>query len=221
MYRTELLQEIGMGAGVLGLLLLGASAFRARLFGRLRALPLVVAPLWPASVGLLLLSNMSGMMGYMGYLASLSVTLPFFGAALSGWVMLNYHPTERPTADGGAPESVSDVGSNEFTSGERARDVPYRLQRQWTVPRARAGWRAMVAAVLVGPSQAYVIKEKELLEALVWHGKLTAVEAALESSLSVREAELILQALAAKGHLQVTVEHGRLHYSLWEPDAHL
>jgi hypothetical protein len=45
--------------------------------------------------------------------------------------------------------------------------------------------------------------------------------AALETSLSVGEAERMLQALAAKGHLQVTVEYGRLHYSLWEPDAHL
>jgi len=29
----------------------------------------------------------------------------------------------------------------------------------------------------------------------------------------------MLQALAAKGHLEVTVEHGRLLYSLWEHDA--
>jgi hypothetical protein len=33
------------------------------------------------------------------------------------------------------------------------------------------------------------------------------------------EAERILQDLAVKGHLEVTVEHGRLHYSLWERDA--
>ncbi len=61
MTRDVLLQQIGMGAYALGLLLLGASAFRARLFGRLRALPLVVAPLWPASTGLLILPNGSGM----------------------------------------------------------------------------------------------------------------------------------------------------------------
>jgi hypothetical protein len=29
----------------------------------------------------------------------------------------------------------------------------------------------------------------------------------------------MLQALAAKGQLQVTVEHGRLVYALWERDA--
>ncbi len=43
--------------------------------------------------------------------------------------------------------------------------------------------------------------------------------AALETSLSVGEAERMLQALAAKGHLEVTVEHGRLVYALWEPVA--
>lgn len=36
------------------------------------------------------------------------------------------------------------------------------------------------------------------------------------SSLSVEEAERMLQAWAAKGHLQVTVESGKLLYSLWE-----
>jgi hypothetical protein len=37
---------------------------------------------------------------------------------------------------------------------------------------------------------------------------------ALENSLSVEEAERMLQALAAKGHLEATVEHGRLVYAL-------
>ena len=52
-------------------------------------------------------------------------------------------------------------------------------------------------------------------------GKLTAVEAALESSLSVEEAERMLQELAAKGHLEVSIEHGKLHYSLWVREAPL
>jgi hypothetical protein len=37
----------------------------------------------------------------------------------------------------------------------------------------------------------------------------------------VEEAERLLSALAAKGHLEVTVERGRLLYSLWEGDAPL
>ena len=45
--------------------------------------------------------------------------------------------------------------------------------------------------------------------------KLTAVEAALESSLSVEEADRMLSELAARGHLEVTVEHGGLYYAHW------
>jgi hypothetical protein len=63
------------------------------------------------------------------------------------------------------------------------------------------------------------IKEKKLLLALGRRGKLTAVEAALESELSVEEAERMLQDLAAKGHLEVTVEHGKLLYSFWGHEA--
>jgi hypothetical protein len=47
------------------------------------------------------------------------------------------------------------------------------------------------------------------------------VGASLETSLSVHEAERLLQELAAKGHLKVTVEHGRLHYAHWRRDAPL
>jgi capsular polysaccharide biosynthesis protein len=63
------------------------------------------------------------------------------------------------------------------------------------------------------------IKEKKLLRALARRGKLTAVEAALETSLSVDEADRILSELAAKGHLQVTVEDGKLLYSFWGHEA--
>jgi hypothetical protein len=82
------LQEIGMGAYALGLLLVGTSAFRARLFGRLRALPLVVASLWPASIGLLLLWDRSGMVLRTELIIG---ALPFLGAALLGLVMLTYY----------------------------------------------------------------------------------------------------------------------------------
>ena len=72
-----------------------------------------------------------------------------------------------------------------------------------------------------GPSQAERSKEKELLWALDRSGKLTALGAALETSLTVGQSERMLQALADKGHLEVTVEHGRLHYALWRRDAPL
>jgi capsular polysaccharide biosynthesis protein len=64
------------------------------------------------------------------------------------------------------------------------------------------------------------VKEKKLLRALGRRGKLTVVEAALETSLSVEEANRMLQALALQGQLEATVEHGRLLYSFWgERDA--
>ena len=65
------------------------------------------------------------------------------------------------------------------------------------------------------PNEAERTKEQELLEALDRRGKLTAVEASLETSLSVEEANRMLFDLAAKGHLEVTVEHGKLLYSFW------
>ena len=71
------------------------------------------------------------------------------------------------------------------------------------------------AELPVDPSEAEALKEQELLQALGRRGKLTAVEAALESSLSVEEANRMLFDLAARGHLELTVEHGRLLYSFW------
>jgi len=64
-------------------------------------------------------------------------------------------------------------------------------------------------------------KEKELLEALDRHGALTVAGVALETSLTVDEADRMLSALAAKGHLEVSVARGRLLYSLWERDVPL
>ena len=42
--------------------------------------------------------------------------------------------------------------------------------------------------------------------------------AALETTLTVEEADRMLSDLAAKGHLEVRVERGRLLYSLWESE---
>jgi capsular polysaccharide biosynthesis protein len=64
-------------------------------------------------------------------------------------------------------------------------------------------------------------KEREVLEALGRLGELTAAEAALETSLTVEEAERVLSGLAAKGHLRVRVlgNPGGIFYSFWERDA--
>ncbi len=60
-------------------------------------------------------------------------------------------------------------------------------------------------------------KERELLQALKTHGELTPAQAAMETSLSVSEADKMLKELAEGGHLEVRVRGGGLFYSLWEP----
>lgn len=59
-------------------------------------------------------------------------------------------------------------------------------------------------------------KERELLGALRTHGELTPAQAAMETSLTVNEADNMLRELAEGGHLQVRVRGGGLFYSLWE-----
>ena len=82
------------------------------------------------------------------------------------------------------------------------------------------GWKPRTARGIPPlPPATEATKEKELLEALRRRGALTVAGVALETSLTVGEADRMLSALAAKGHLEVAVEHGRLLYSLWEGDA--
>ena len=62
-------------------------------------------------------------------------------------------------------------------------------------------------------------RERELLEALQSSGELTPAQAAMETSLTVNEADQMLKDLAAKGHLDVRVRGGGLFYGLWETDS--
>jgi hypothetical protein len=59
-------------------------------------------------------------------------------------------------------------------------------------------------------------KERELLEALRDRGELTSAQAAVETSLTVKEADGMLKELAEGGHLEVRVRGGALSYSLWD-----
>ncbi len=56
--------------------------------------------------------------------------------------------------------------------------------------------------------------ERQLLEVIERNGEITPARAALQTSLTVDEAERLLSELAQKGHLDVRVEGSRLVYSL-------
>jgi hypothetical protein len=56
--------------------------------------------------------------------------------------------------------------------------------------------------------------ERQLLEAIDRHGEITPARAALETTLTVAEADRMLSELAKGGHLQVRVEGGNLLYGL-------
>ncbi len=58
-------------------------------------------------------------------------------------------------------------------------------------------------------------RERELLEALRDRGELTPAQAAVETSLLVKEADEMLKELAESGHLEVRARGGALSYSLW------
>jgi hypothetical protein len=62
-------------------------------------------------------------------------------------------------------------------------------------------------------------KERELLGALREHGELTPARAAMETSLTVAEADEMLKKLAEGGHLDVRVRGGGLFYALWGSDG--
>lgn len=61
-------------------------------------------------------------------------------------------------------------------------------------------------------------KEKEVLEVLARHGEVSPARVALETTLSVAEADRVLSGLAKDGHVEVRAREGRLGYALWEHD---
>jgi hypothetical protein len=65
---------------------------------------------------------------------------------------------------------------------------------------------------VVGPEEKDA--ERRLLEAIDRHGQITPARAALETSLTVAEADRMLSELAKGGHLEVRVEGGKLLYGL-------
>lgn len=62
-------------------------------------------------------------------------------------------------------------------------------------------------------------RERELLEAIKDHGEITPAQAAMETSLTVSEADKMLGELAEGGHLDVRVRGGGLFYALWNREV--
>ena len=61
-------------------------------------------------------------------------------------------------------------------------------------------------------------KERELLQALREHEEISPTQAAMETSLTVEEADGMLKDLASKGHLDVRVRGGGMFYGLWRSE---
>jgi hypothetical protein len=123
-------------------------------------------------------------------------SLPFVGIALLGWLLLKDGAAEPLAVSGGPAGSVGDA-------------------HPW-MARSVSRTAGRVRGASSGASDVEAAKEKELLEALKRRGALTAAGVALETSLSVEEADRMLSALTARGHLEVRVVRGRLLYSLWD-----
>ncbi len=58
-----------------------------------------------------------------------------------------------------------------------------------------------------------------MLEALWEHGELSPAQVAMETSLTVSEADAMLGDLAEGGHLDVRVRGGGLFYALWDAEV--
>lgn len=80
-----------------------------------------------------------------------------------------------------------------------------------------------IAGLSDGGDQAQVLggdgKERELLGALREHEEISPTQAAMETSLTVEEADDMLKELATKGHLDVRVRGGGIFYGLWRAEG--
>jgi hypothetical protein len=114
-----------------------------------------------------------------------------------------------------------------FMAGPAFHFFPLLFLLIWAVPFLVAPAFVAVARGLTGLTEARApkggavteeSKERELLEALARRGELSPALAALETSLTVAEANRMLSDLASSGHVEVRAHEGRLGYALWERD---
>lgn len=97
--------------------------------------------------------------------------------------------------------------------------VPFLLVPAFAaVARGVAGFAGARTQERAGRVTAQEGKERELLQALARRGELSPALVALETSLTVSEADRMLSGLAENGHVEVRAHDGRLGYALWEHD---
>ena len=95
------------------------------------------------------------------------------------------------------------------TSGTAAAGLPFVIAAAALFGIGLSGTRGQQRAV-----RPPISKERELLSAIRDNGSITPAEAAMETSLTVSEADSMLSELAGGGHLAVESRDGALFYSL-------
>ena len=95
------------------------------------------------------------------------------------------------------------------TSGTAAAGLPFVIAAAALFGMGLSGTRGQQRAV-----RPPISKERELLSAIRDNGSITPAEAAMETSLTVSEADSMLSELAGGGHLAVESRDGALFYSL-------
>lgn len=101
---------------------------------------------------------------------------------------------------------------------EKSVEELFELPKEEVATLMEAVGDAGLGTLFQGLENARTDKEKELLEAIGRRGELTVARAALETSLSVAEADQRLSKLAAKGYLRVSAQGGGMTYAFWEQD---
>ncbi len=93
----------------------------------------------------------------------------------------------------------------------------------WTIFPAFGLLLRGIAGLSDGGDKAQILggdsKERELLGALREHEEISPTQAAMETSLTVEEADDMLKELATKGHLEVRVRGGGIFYGLWRSES--
>lgn len=95
------------------------------------------------------------------------------------------------------------------------------LPALWLSVRGAAGLFGARSSLPEAESASEDRKEKELLGALERRGEITPARAAMETSLTVAEADRVLSDFARKGYVAARVSGGSLIYALWDEDRQM